>query len=155
MFHTTGDTSEPKQKQRPVKPRDVSDGLSKTLLFGERSHNDANYQSFNAANWGEPLAEWDWWGASTSRKMIGHVTMSAHAPLNYRLPFNFDNRNGQTPSESSFATFQYYVDLRISAFGSNHLGGANFTLADGSLRFLADETDHATLRALSTRAVED
>ena len=155
MFHTTGAASEPKQNQRPVKSRDVIDGLSKTLLFGERSHTDANYQSFNAAGWGEPLAEWGWWGASTSRKMVGHVTLSAHAPVNYRLPFSYDNRNDQTPSAASFAAFQYYVDLRISAFGSNHPGGANFTLADGSLRFLTDETDHTALHALSTRAAED
>lgn len=84
MFHTTGEASEPKQNQRPVKPRDVLDGLSKTLLFGERSHSDANYQSFNSAGWGEPLAEWGWWGASTSRKMIGHVTLSAPAPSTLR-----------------------------------------------------------------------
>ena len=93
-FFTTGEASEPKQNQRPVRPRDVTDGLSKTLLFGERSHSDANFATFNDAGWGEPLAEWGWWGASTSRKMIGHVTMSAFAPINYRLPFSFAEQVG-------------------------------------------------------------
>jgi prepilin-type N-terminal cleavage/methylation domain-containing protein/prepilin-type processing-associated H-X9-DG protein len=152
IFHTTDEASEPKQKQRPVKPRDVLDGLSKTFLLGERSHRDANYESFNAANWGEPLTEWGWWSASTSRKMIGHVTMSTYAPLNYRLPFHFDQRASQSPSAASFAAFQYYVDLKICAFSSNHPGGVNFALADGSLQFISDDVDLAAYRALSTRA---
>ncbi len=156
MFFTTGKASEPRPNQRPVQPRDVTDGLSKTLLFGERSHADANYQSFNDAQWGEPLAEWGWWGASTSRKMIGHVTMSAYAPINYRLPFSFDQRNGQTPSAGSFAAFSSnYVDRRMCAFGSNHPGGANFVFGDGGLRFLTDDTELDVLRAMSTRAGGD
>lgn len=155
MFHTTGEASEPKQHQTPVRPRHVTDGLSKTILFGERSHTDANYQTFNDAGWGEPLDEWGWWAASTSRKMIGHVTMSAHAPLNYRLPFTYDDRGGQTPPAGSYSAFAHYATLRICAYGSNHPGGANFAFADGSVRFLRTETDAATLGALSTRAAGD
>jgi prepilin-type processing-associated H-X9-DG protein len=33
-----------------------------------------------------------------------------------------------------------------------HRGGANVSLADGSLRFLAEKTDHAVLTALATRS---
>jgi prepilin-type N-terminal cleavage/methylation domain-containing protein/prepilin-type processing-associated H-X9-DG protein len=155
IFHTTGEASEPVQHQLPVEPREVTDGLSNTLLLGERSHLDANYQSFNDAGWGEPLDQWGWWAASTSRKMIGHVTMSAYAPINYQLPFSYAERAGHTPSAGSFAAFQYYVDLRLCAFGSNHPGGANFVFGDGSLRFLAAETDRGVLQALSTRAGEE
>ena len=36
--------------------------------------------------------------------------------------------------------------------GSNHTGGANFCFADGSLRFLTNETDPQLLLAASTRA---
>ncbi|MGD9724587.1 MAG: DUF1559 domain-containing protein [Pirellulales bacterium] len=152
VFHTTGEASEPKRQQRPVAPRDVTDGLSSTILFGERSHSDANYQTFIDAGWGDPLDGWGWWGASTSRKMIGHVTMSAHAPLNYRLPFTYAERSGRMPAADSFSAFQTYVDQRLCAFGSNHPGGANFCFADGSLRYLTDEVALDVLRALCTRA---
>jgi prepilin-type N-terminal cleavage/methylation domain-containing protein/prepilin-type processing-associated H-X9-DG protein len=155
VFHTTGEASEPRQKQRPIAPRQVSDGLSRTLLFGERYHDDPNFESFNAAGWGEPLKEWGWWGASVSRKMIGHVTLSAHAPINYQLPFGYAGRAGQMPPADSFAQFQEYVDMRITAYGSGHPGGANFCLADGSLRFLESDVDWDILRALSTRAGDE
>ena len=121
-------------------------------MFGERSHTDLNYQTFNAAGYGEPLDQQGWWGASTSRKMIGHVTMSAHAPINYRLPFSFSDRAGKSPPADSFNDFQAYVDLRLCAYGSEHPAGANFCFADGSLRFLTSQTEQAVLRSLSTRA---
>jgi prepilin-type N-terminal cleavage/methylation domain-containing protein/prepilin-type processing-associated H-X9-DG protein len=155
LFHTTGEASEPANNQVAVEPRAITDGLSNTIAFGERTHLDPNYQTFNDAGWGEPLLEWGWWGASTSRKMIGHVSMSAHAPFNYQLPFDYAGRNGQSPSAAAFADFQYYVDLRISAFGSNHPGGANFCFADGILRFLTTETDRSLQLALCTRAADD
>jgi prepilin-type N-terminal cleavage/methylation domain-containing protein/prepilin-type processing-associated H-X9-DG protein len=155
IFHTTGEASEPKNFQRPVGPKDVADGLSRTLLFGERSHVDVNYKSFNDAGWGEPLEQWGWWGASTGRKVIGHVTMSAHAPINYRLPFAFAGRAGQNPPADTFVAFGSYVDLRMCAYGSEHSGGANFCFADGSTRFLDSDTDIAVLGALSTRAAAE
>jgi prepilin-type N-terminal cleavage/methylation domain-containing protein/prepilin-type processing-associated H-X9-DG protein len=153
MFHTTGEASEPQRYQRPVGPRQVTDGLSRTLLFGERYHDDPNYLSFNAAGWGEPLKEWGWWGASTSRKMIGHVTLSSFAPLNYQLPFGYGGRAGQSPPADGFAQFQdSYVDLRIAAYGSGHPEGVNLCYADGSVLFTSDSIDHVLLKALSTRA---
>jgi prepilin-type N-terminal cleavage/methylation domain-containing protein/prepilin-type processing-associated H-X9-DG protein len=39
------------------------------------------------------------------------------------------------------------------AFTSNHPGGAQFALADGSVRFIADSIDLKTFRALGTRAL--
>jgi prepilin-type N-terminal cleavage/methylation domain-containing protein/prepilin-type processing-associated H-X9-DG protein len=155
VFHTTGDASEPGIYQRPMRPGDITDGLAATLLFGERSHADVNYKTFNDAGWGEPLHQQGWWGASTSRKMIGHVTMSAFAPINYRQPFAYADREAQNPPVESALDFQQYVDRRICAYGSEHEGGANFCFADGSLRFLHSETDLIVLGAISTRAAAD
>ena len=156
VFQTTGPASEPRANQSAVRPEDISDGLSHTLLFGERSHYDPNYKSFNEQGWGELLDQWGWWAASTDRKMIGHVTMSGYVPINYQLPFSYGNRAGQAPPADTFAEFQAtYVDMRICAFGSCHPGGANFCFADGSGQFLASETELETLQALCTRADSD
>ena len=88
--------------------------------------------------------------------MIGHVTMSGYAPINYKLPFSYANRGGQTPPADGYAEFQAtYVDMRVCAFGSCHPGGANFCFADGSGQFLESATDLATLQALCTRANSD
>jgi prepilin-type N-terminal cleavage/methylation domain-containing protein/prepilin-type processing-associated H-X9-DG protein len=163
VFHATGPASEPNANQRAVRPRDIRDGLSRTLLFGERSHYDPNYASFNAAGsgWGTimgspTLDQLGWWGASTSRVMIGHVTMSAFAPINYQMPFSYGDRLGKNPPADSYSAFQAnYCDMRLSAYGSCHAGGANFCYADGSVDFLMSETDLSVLRALSTRAKSD
>ncbi len=156
VFHTTGPASEPAANQAAVRPGDIRDGLSHTVLFGERSHHDPNYKSFNAAGWGEPLDQWGWWAASTDRKMIGQVTMSSFVPINYQLPFSYDDRAGHDPPADSYAAFQkIYVDMRLCAFGSCHPDGANFCFADGDVRFLASTTELDTLRALCTRAQSD
>jgi prepilin-type processing-associated H-X9-DG protein len=39
------------------------------------------------------------------------------------------------------------------AFTSNHTGGVQFAMTDGSVRFIADGIDLALFRALGTRAV--
>jgi prepilin-type N-terminal cleavage/methylation domain-containing protein/prepilin-type processing-associated H-X9-DG protein len=155
MFHTTGEASEPEKNQQPVAPKDVADGLSNTLLFGERSHRDENLSEFNANGYGESLDLWGWWGASTSRKMVGHVTMSAYAPINFRIPFGYESRAGQNPPAAMAAEFAHYSDMRVQAYGSEHRGGCNFGFGDGSLRFLANATDEAVLKLLSTRADDD
>jgi prepilin-type N-terminal cleavage/methylation domain-containing protein/prepilin-type processing-associated H-X9-DG protein len=154
VFYTTGSASEPVVNQAPVGPSNITDGLSQTLLFGERSHYDPNYASFNTQSWGkEVLNQWGWWGASTDREMIGHVTMSGLVPINYQQPFSYNNAAGQSPPADNAADFENnYALLRMCAYGSCHPGGANFCLADGSGRFMSSSTALATLQALGTRA---
>ena len=63
---------------------------------------------------------------------------------------------GQNPPADTYAEFQATWDqMRLCAFGSCHPGGANFCFADGSVQFLASETDLALLQALCTRANSD
>jgi len=152
IFHSTGAAAEPKTTQRPVRLREVADGTSKTILFGERSHDDRNFETFVPISWTQSLSTWGWWGPSGGRKAIGHVTMSAFAPINYRLPFARGATAGLSPPAGSGVEFQHYVDLRFCSYGSEHPGGANFAFADGSGRFLESATDILVLQALSTRA---
>ncbi len=151
VFHTTGPASEPAPFQRAVRLHAITDGASKTILLGERSHEDPNFELFVAAGWTQSLKTWGWWAPSGGRKAIGHVTMSAYVPINYRLPFGPATAASQSPPATDGVTFQEYTDRRICAWGSNHAGGTNFAMADGSGRFLADETPLEVLRSLATR----
>ena len=83
------------------------------------------------------MAQWGRWGYVANQGVMGNVTLSTPAPINYQVPPGGD-----------FTT----VENRACAFGSGHPGGANFAFADGSVRFLSDRIPLATLQALSTRA---
>jgi hypothetical protein len=152
IFHTTGPVSEPQPNQRPVRLREILDGPSKTLLLGERNHRDANYESFAAQGWADSLASWGWWGPVAGRVSIGHVALASEAGLNYSLPFDYANRATASPPAGSVLQFQHYTRLRLTAYGSQHAGGANVAACGGAVKFLTDDTDASVLRALATRA---
>jgi prepilin-type N-terminal cleavage/methylation domain-containing protein/prepilin-type processing-associated H-X9-DG protein len=155
MFHTTGPASQPVEDQVPVRLEDVADGATQTLLFGERSHVDSNMESFLFVSWAESLAHLGRWPAIGGRQRIADVTMSAFAPINYRLPVDYEHRAEANPPISSSADFDEHQDRRKCAFGSEHPGGANFTLADGSVRFIGDSLSLEMLEALCTRAGQE
>jgi prepilin-type N-terminal cleavage/methylation domain-containing protein/prepilin-type processing-associated H-X9-DG protein len=113
-----------------VRMTDILDGTSNTLLAGERSHRDPNYANIST------LGGWAWANYGGPQDYI----FGARVPINYMVPPGGGN---------NFA----FTDLRVSAFGSGHTGGANFALADGSVRFLTltSNSDLPTLQALSTR----
>jgi prepilin-type N-terminal cleavage/methylation domain-containing protein len=152
VFFETGQCSIPQAGQQPVRLLDITDGASQTLLLGERTHVDANYDSFAAQGWQETMGEFGYWTGSGGHLALGDVTLSSYAPINYRVPMNYAGRSSASPPADSVADFVYYSDLRLCAFGSNHPGGACFALADGAIQFLSDDTDLTTLRALSTRS---
>jgi prepilin-type processing-associated H-X9-DG protein len=118
---------------------DVTDGASNTFLLGERYHRDPEYDRRAPVVWpGIPrMGQWGMWGYVASPGGMGCVTLSARVPINYQVPPGGD--------------FDAVTD-RVCAFGSGHPGGANFAFADGSVRFLSDQTNLAMLQALSTRA---
>jgi prepilin-type processing-associated H-X9-DG protein len=108
-----------------VRLTDVSDGTANTLLLGEVYHPSTG----NAA--GEtPYLSAAWAGHVFANGQGGAVmeTMEfARAPINAK-PWSRDS------------------------YSSGHAGGANFALADGSVRFLADGTTLGVLQELSSRA---
>jgi prepilin-type N-terminal cleavage/methylation domain-containing protein/prepilin-type processing-associated H-X9-DG protein len=122
-----------------VSVKDVLDGSSNTLLFGERLHDDPEYELQRLSVWpdGPPMAGWGRWGFVANQGASGNVSLSTPAPINYRVP-----------AGGNFSA----LEDRACTYGSGHPGGANFAFADGSVRFLRDGTPLQTLQALSTRA---
>jgi prepilin-type N-terminal cleavage/methylation domain-containing protein/prepilin-type processing-associated H-X9-DG protein len=126
-----------------VRLTDITDGLSNTFLFGERSHRDREYDRLTAAfdPSSGPLTSWGAWAsAAWDLTSLGDVTLSAAVPINWLVPPLTD------PGDYSWEW------QRLCAFGSGHAHGANFAFADGSVRFLHESTPQRVLQAMSTRA---
>ena len=155
IFHTTGPASDPLPDQCPIMLSEVLDGTSHTLLFGERSHRDDHWESFVESGWAESLEYLGRWSALGGKKRIGDVTLSTFAPLNYRLPFDFEGRDMVQPALNGSRDFQYYEDLRVCAYGSEHAGGVHVAFVDGCVRFLSNGTSDSVLQAAGTRAGEE
>ncbi|MCC6508987.1 MAG: DUF1559 domain-containing protein [Pirellulaceae bacterium] len=118
--------------------RDAMDGTSNTILMGERSFSDPVFDrcgpetgttTTKMGNWG-----WIWFGAE------GNAFLGTGVPINFRIR-----------SCAEFLDPLRYDD-RINAFGSLHVGGAQFALTDGSVRFISESIDLLTFNALGSRA---
>ncbi len=148
IFFVIGPGSQTAPNGQPVRIADVLDGLSNTALFGERSHVDPVHDAVAPTVVPPPgqfintMGKIGWWANSGGRLAAGDVTMSAFAPLNYRVPAN--------PPTTYAAYFPLY-EKRVNAFGSLHTGGANFALVDGSVRFVHDSIDATNLRRFCVR----
>ncbi|MCO6459600.1 MAG: DUF1559 domain-containing protein [Pirellulaceae bacterium] len=157
LFFVIGPGSQTAPTLKPVRMADVTDGLSNTLLFGERSHVDPNHDSFAAnvtAPGGQfinPMRTVGWWAPSGGRLAAGDVTLSAFAPINFRVPAPFSSGGSMVPPATDYNSYRYYNDRRMCAFGSEHPGGANFALADGSVRFIAQTISMPMLQAAAVR----
>jgi prepilin-type N-terminal cleavage/methylation domain-containing protein/prepilin-type processing-associated H-X9-DG protein len=118
---------------------DITDGSSSTFLFGERFHRDPEFDVRQplVAPRIPPLAQHGKWAVVATEGVMPNITLSTPELINYRVP----------PGGN-----QSTVVNRICAFGSGHLGGANFAFADGHVRFLRESTSLSVLQALSTRA---
>ena len=123
-----------------VRMADIKDGTSNTLLFGERFHRDPEWdirQPVVKPGIDSPLPYLGKWGfVAGFGGILANVTLHAAAPINYRMPAGGD---------------KFELVDRVCAFGSAHPGGANFALADGSVRFVSESTPPSLLQALSTR----
>ncbi len=157
IFHVIGPGSQTNPAGGPIRIADVRDGLSNTILFGERSHLDLNHDSF-AANLTtpsgqalDPLRLVGSWANSGGRLAAGDVTLSAFARINFRVPAPFSQGAAMTPPATDYNRYLFYYDRRICAFGSNHPEGANFALGDGAVLFLKDTLSELTLRRLCVR----
>jgi len=100
-----------------VRFKDISDGLSKTMAFGERAHSLI----------GTPQYDWNWW---TSGNYGDTMFTTRYA------------QNAQRRSQAAAGSDPIQGVLGI-IFGASsvHPGGANYTFCDGSVRFISDSVD--------------
>jgi hypothetical protein len=121
-------------RNRAIKPKELLDGLSKTLAIGER-----------ASYWSRPVI----WGVVPNSKIVDNQQPGLYAagPA-YVLGTTFhEGFNIETAEEMDHATMGTFAE----SFGSKHPGGAFFMFCDAGVRFVWDDADPAIMNALSTR----
>jgi prepilin-type N-terminal cleavage/methylation domain-containing protein len=137
----------PKPCERHVKGvaiKSVVDGLSKTLLFGEKYNEDPIFDAMSASvRHNSLIYEFSYWGWTGGFRGTAHATRSSGDYLQVI--------NRQTPDSCRGAGDYKCQDERLMTWGSGHPGGANFVLGDSSTRFISDSISPALLVALSTR----
>lgn len=144
----------------------VRDGASNTLLFGERIVTDGAMDSYLAAPFtpapSPPLqasgASSGWAvqagsNAGAGVMLSGTVAIDSSFPSVYTPPVIPPPPAPPPPPPPPipWGPFSSQVWDRLSAYGSQHPGGANFALADGSVRFIHRSISIQMLQALSTR----
>ncbi len=123
----------------------VTDGTSKTLLFGEKYNEDPNFDAI-PSNYrhGMLIHQFSFWGWTGGFRGTAHATRSSGDYLQVI--------NRQAPPSCASAGSYTCQDERLMTWGCGHPSGANFVLADSSSRFITDSISPAMLTALSTRA---
>jgi prepilin-type N-terminal cleavage/methylation domain-containing protein/prepilin-type processing-associated H-X9-DG protein len=114
----------------------ITDGTSNTFLFGERNRIDPTYDRI----YGGSFAGRSGWAWANNLPGFDYL-FGAVRPLNWVMP----------PTLLADPGF-FYEDDRFSTYGSHHTNGANFCLADGSVRFLSNSVNLVTLQWMCTIA---
>jgi prepilin-type N-terminal cleavage/methylation domain-containing protein/prepilin-type processing-associated H-X9-DG protein len=161
IFYSTGSMAVPATAKKAVRIADIRDGLTNTLLLGERRHADGNWDSWLIAPFVPaptpallPMTHYGVW-APAGPHGIADVTLSSFVTINYGHPTVYvpppPTFPPIPPPPIPWSGWVTYYEARLSAYGSFHAGGANFAMADGSVHFVRDSIPLATLQALSTR----
>ena len=128
-----------------IRHKDIVDGTSNTLLLGETLPEFCEFQRYNGGGVG-------WAGGNYIAQ--GQTIQ----PINWKI-------DRMSPTRGSFGSCVCDATTNPSGdrsrcimnwsvtwgFKSNHTGGANFALADGSVRFIGDSIDHRTYQYLGCR----
>ncbi len=132
-----------------VRPFEVKDGMSNTLLLSEGIVPDV------APGWGGPLGE-ELYGNMGGALFSTNLTPNSTAADRVVGPCPLDLGDRLYPAPClSKGSNQWWTPSGQGTFAaarSQHTGGVNAALADGSVRFVSNGIDQFTWRALGTRA---
>jgi prepilin-type processing-associated H-X9-DG protein len=114
----------------------ITDGTSNTIMVGERP---ASQDLF-----------WGWWYSTNFDVICWAVDNGFHA-----YDTGIDHATGNSrrcPTPAFFSPGNLADNCSFNHFWSNHTGGANFALADGSVRFITYQAGTRALLQLATYA---
>jgi prepilin-type processing-associated H-X9-DG protein len=133
---------------RSVRMADVTDGLSNTLMVGERPPDqDLIY------GWWFAGAGFDGSGKNGTGSGTGDVVLGADEEKYYNwIATHYPESNcPKMPPKVGLQAGTITSACDYAHFWSLHAGGANFVLGDGSVKFLPYSLDPGTFAALCTR----
>jgi hypothetical protein len=126
-----------------IRSADIQDGMSQTLLVGERPPSKDNW--------------YGWWYAGTGQ-LVNHIPSGSPD-----MVLGARERNVSTSFDAAACPPGPYVfqagslDQQCSLFHfwSLHSGGGQFTLCDGSVHFISYQVEPSMIPAMATRAGQE
>ena len=116
----------------------LRDGTGVTVMLGETKHAPIPVGSARTA--------WD----TALRVVMNPRGLNANSPSGLCATMEpINSRSNTDPAYNPTQTFT--AALAVTMFGSNHPGGANFTMADGSTRLISDSIDIRLYQELGKR----
>jgi prepilin-type N-terminal cleavage/methylation domain-containing protein/prepilin-type processing-associated H-X9-DG protein len=140
-----------------IRMASVTDGLSTTMLVGERPPSNSLLFGWRFAGFGNNGdCECDVvMGISEDFSDVGTLTdpNTGMTLLDFdtKQPCSIGNRDPRQPTALKFKADRPNNDCAYFHYWSLHSGGGNFLMGDGSARFLSYNTDPIIQRALATR----
>lgn len=127
--------------------KDLTDGTTNTVMFGEHLKFDRNFDTFLTWNSNTLIKDWSWWYPAGGDNGLGDLMCGSFAPVGYKTPWA-KGQPGAPTAQSGWFVFQ---DMRLSAITSAHDGGAQVALCDGSVRFVSNSMSFSVLQYICQR----